>query len=96
MNTKLIRRYAVAAADGYISQYVTGNGRVMNDPVIVMDDQGYIWSQSSLTPLEEDEIVLETLQEGMFGSEEKITAAAIKRLIMTDVNFQPPFVQRDG
>jgi len=88
-----IKQYAKITADAYISQYITGEGRVMNDPMICMDADGYIWSQSSLTPLGEDEIVLETLSEGMFGNDPHVTARAIAHLIVTDDNFQPPFAR---
>ena len=61
------KQLAKTVANAYFSQYVDGN-EVMNDPIIVFDSntRQFEW-QSSLTPLQDSEIQVDTLADGMFG-----------------------------
>jgi len=62
---------AETVADAYFSQYVNDDG-VMNDPIIVFDTDTNRFSwQSSLTPLQDDEIQVDILAHGGFGDVEE-------------------------
>ena len=57
-------------SDAYFSQYINDNG-VANDPIIVYDKNTKLFSwQSSLTPLQDDDTLVDTLTDGMFGDPE--------------------------
>lgn len=62
---------ATTVANAYFSQYIKDDGGVANDPIIVFDKntQQFDW-QSSLTPLQDSEIQVDTLTDGMFGDPE--------------------------
>jgi hypothetical protein len=64
-----MRQYAETVADAYVSQYIDPDGRkVMGSPVVYYNrtTKAFGWC-SSLTPLSEDEVQLDTLEEGGFG-----------------------------
>ena len=63
-------QFAETAAKAYIEQFITGD-KVMNDVVVVYDTTCQkFYSQSSLVPRHEDEILVLILKEGMFGDDE--------------------------
>lgn len=65
--TKEIKKFAEAAADAYINQYIIGQG-VMGQPVVYYNrtNKTYGWC-SKMTPLSEDEVAVEWLEEGIYG-----------------------------
>lgn len=71
MNTPNRKQFAQVVADAYFSQYCDDEGRsgkVMNNPAIVYDyDLNEFSWQSSLTPRNEDEIVVSKIEHGLFG-----------------------------
>lgn len=61
------KQLAETVAEAYLDQFVRDE-RVMNDVIIVYDvDTEQFSSQSSLTPLQDGEIQVDTLVDGGFG-----------------------------
>lgn len=68
---KLLKDFAETVADAYVSQYVDQQGRrVMGQPVVYYNrtENRFGWT-SSMTPLNDDEVLVETLERGIYGDE---------------------------
>lgn len=65
------RAYASTVAAAYANQYHPDRRfrcRVMGDAVVIYNHaENEFYYQSSLTPLEDDEVAIETIEEGVFG-----------------------------
>lgn len=61
---------AATVASAYFSQYINDEG-VTNDPIIIFNKgtQEFDWLDI-LTPLQDNEIQVDTLEDGMFGDPE--------------------------
>jgi len=62
--------FAAITAHAYADQYHPDERyrhRVMNEPIITYAPRYGFGSQSSLTPIAEDEVVVMTLEQGIFG-----------------------------
>lgn len=59
------KQFARTVAEAYSEQYHDGS-RVMNNPIITWDGEEFGW-QSSLTPLNEDEVQVMEIEDGCFG-----------------------------
>lgn len=60
--------FANVVGAAFAEQFCDGGHRVMNNPIIVYDySDNSFGSQSSLTPLGDDEIIVLELEDGMFG-----------------------------
>lgn len=75
MNVHISRvEWSQVTAEAYIRQYASNAPR-MNNVIIVYDlGTNHFSAQSSLTPLNDEEIKIDTLAEGMFGDTSDISA----------------------
>lgn len=60
------QQFAATVAEAYVNQFSTDGSPVMNQAVIVYDGENFA-SQSSLSPVQDGEIVIIALEEGIFG-----------------------------
>lgn len=60
------QQFAETVANAYVEQFSTDGSPVMNECVITFNGENF-GSQSSLTPVDSDETVVMSLQDGMFG-----------------------------
>lgn len=60
------QQFAETAARAYVAQFATSGSPVMNQRIIVFDGTHFS-SQSSLTPVDDHEVVVMSLEEGIFG-----------------------------
>lgn len=82
--------YARTTADAYAGQYLSDH-RVMGQPTIVYNRTTcqFGW-QSSLTPVGDDEVVVDTLEEGVFGEtgdDPDVARAAITNLLLEQADW---------
>lgn len=74
----IIKAFASAVADAYIHQYIEGDP-VMGTPIVYYNrTTGEFGWCSSLTPLSDDEIKCETVEEGLYGDTSNGTADEIR------------------
>jgi hypothetical protein len=81
MNTNPIKEFASAVADAYVTQYHS-DSPVMGTPIVYYNrTTGFGWC-SSLTPLSDDEIILERVEEGNYGDTTDSTLDEIRQGII--------------
>jgi hypothetical protein len=88
----LMKNFAEKCADAYVNNFIDPDGRkVMNQPVVYFNrtTEEFGWC-SSLTPLSEGEIVVETLEQGCYGEtgdDPQIAREAIADLIVNYTDY---------
>lgn len=85
-----VRTFAKVAADAYANQYMGGR-QVMNMPVVYYNTEtgAFGWC-SSLTPLSAGEVVIETIEEGIYGEtgeDAEIAREAIEAFITEEIDL---------
>lgn len=67
LKENMIKNYAEVCANAYVGQFLLDDP-VMNEPVIIFDTETKKFSfQSSLSPVQNGDIVVDTIEEGMYG-----------------------------
>lgn len=93
---QLISDFSKTCADAYVNQYVDPDGRkVMNNPVVYYNrtTESFGWC-SSLTPLSEDEVWVETLELGIYGvtaDDPEIAREDVQSYVFNEVDYDEFF-----
>jgi len=81
-HTYIIKEFAKVVADAYVNQY-HGGSRVMGTPIVYYNTEtGEFGWCSSLTPLSDDEILIERVEEGNYGDTSNSTLDEIRQGII--------------
>ena len=90
---KQMRKFADQCADAYVNQFIDPDGhKVMNQPVVYYNRTtgGFGWC-SSLTPLSENEVAVEQIEQGIYGEtgdDPDIARDAISQSIVDTMDYR--------